>query len=228
MKADKLQAIRCESCSKPHFLIDCPILHYIPNKSFILSRNCYSREQDRVSRERKAHKSLHALKAQSLIKDKAKAYETVISSDSESFESSFSEESEEEGEETHEKSENFKEFQINIVEKERKVLEMRESLRNLQPILESEEQLASISESEEKKAEEKPAESNHSLKSRKSAMLNSMQQSSLQKIKEKTHKNSQISDFSNENSLLKSDNFQSIRQRTKKSLKVSQNTEKNP
>lgn len=220
MKAEKLQLLKCEGCSKPHFLINCPILHYIPDKSFILSRNCYSREQDRLFRERKKTKALHALKGQSLVKDKAKAYETVISSESESYESSFSEDSEEEEQENREKN---KEFMINIVENERKVLEMRESLRNLQPILESEEHLASLSEKEEIKAEEKHTDSNLSLKERKSAMLSSGKQSSLQKIKEKSQRNSQIPEIFNENSLLKNENLQSMRQKSKKSLNVVKN-----
>ena len=106
--------IRCDSCKKKnHFLAKCPLLHYIPDKDFILSKLRYTQEQTRKEHKRRQLKFMNALKHQNSIRDDAKSFE--LSSESESDDSDDDSNEETENYNIHEKTEiNRKQAAINL------------------------------------------------------------------------------------------------------------------
>ena len=61
----------CYCCKKEtHEIRDCPILHYIPDKDFIIRKNNYSVDQKRENYKRRQKKRLNALMANAEIEQK--------------------------------------------------------------------------------------------------------------------------------------------------------------
>lgn len=77
----------CEGCQKKsHFLNLCPILHFVPDRPFLISRILHSEEQKRAQAFRKPRRGKSALKHWASIKENAQIYELSSSSDSDSSE----------------------------------------------------------------------------------------------------------------------------------------------
>jgi len=113
----------------------CPLLHYIPDRSFILNKNLHTQDQMRDLKIRKKSRNKNALKNLNSIKDNAKGYE-LSSSDSESGE---------EEEEDDDKIEEFKQISTEDVDETKKSLAIEnESVimnMKLEPIRESDEHI---------------------------------------------------------------------------------------
>lgn len=129
--------IRCEAChNNNHFISYCPLLHYIPDRRFILAKIIHTRDQMREAKTRKQTRNKNALKHLNSIKENAKSYELSSSS-------SESESDEEEYETQNEKDEDFKRRSTQEEDVKKAVTIEGESLMmnmKLEPIKESDEQ----------------------------------------------------------------------------------------
>ena len=129
--------IRCEAChNNNHFISYCPLLHYIPDRRFILAKIIHTRDQTRETKTRKQIRNKNALKHLNSIKENAKSYELSSSS-------SNSESEEAESETQNEKDEDFKRRSTQEEDVKKAVTIEGESLMmnmKLEPIKESDEQ----------------------------------------------------------------------------------------
>ena len=69
----------CNCCKKStHFLRNCPRIHYIPDKDFLIKRNNYRKPQLRQNFQRKNKKTLNALKNNLEIEEKIISLSTEL------------------------------------------------------------------------------------------------------------------------------------------------------